>query len=179
MTYESKTEWRAAVLKNLAQGGPACQHAAKYLADNDIDIGFAEQSTGARWTMDGRIEVSAKHYSLETDPANPWLLGAVAHEAAHLEQGLGLALSVAGEVAAWRVEYLVREELGAPIKDPHWKVVAQTPAQPTRADLRKARAEVLEKTGYGYLIWVLPLRASRLIGAVVGGARKLIARKRR
>ena len=90
------------------------------------------------------------------------MLGAVVHEIAHLEQGLALALSVQGEVAAWKQEFAAREELGAPMVSPHWQAIARTPDPPTDGDLRKARATILNMTGPRYLIWLLPLRPTGL-----------------
>jgi hypothetical protein len=150
--------WRAQVLENLDRAGPICRGVAHYLRQHQVEIGFADQSTGARWTVDGRIEMSAARYSYATDPADPALLGSVVHEATHLAQGQRLALSVEGEVGGWKAEFRARQELGRPIKDRHWKVVAETPDAPTVADLRRARTEMLQMTGRRYLIWLLPLR---------------------
>ncbi len=156
-------EWQSAVIENLRQGGPICQQAAAYLEEHRVPIGFSRQkNTGARWTLSGRIELNARFYSSETAPGHPMLLGAVVHEATHLAQGIALALSVQGEVNAWRAEYLARIELHAPIVNQHWQIVAQTPDPPTDDDLRRARRAILAMAGYRYLIWLLPLRPLRL-----------------
>ena len=174
----SMPEWRDALLTNLMQGGPVCRHAAQYILDNDVEIGFARQSTGARWTLDGRIELNSKRHSVATSPANSWLMGIIVHEATHLEQGVSLALSVEGEVGGWKAEFLARAELGAPIQNPHWKAIVQVPDPPTDRDLRIARSRILQMTGHRYLIWLLPLRPNPLtfpaagIGKIVSGRRK-------
>jgi len=152
-------EWQSAVIENLRKGGPVCQQAANYLEEHRVPIGFSRQrNTGARWTLRGRIELNARFYSPESTPGHPMLLGAVVHEATHLAQGAATALSVQGEVDAWRAEYLARTELHAPIVNPHWRTVAQTPEPPTDEDLRQARRAILAMAGYRYLIWLLPLR---------------------
>lgn len=162
--------WQDKVLRNLKRGGPVCQHTAQYILDNNVEIGFARQSTSARWTLREKIELNPKLYSLETEPDSPTdavypqLLGTTIHEATHLEQGVALALSVEGEVGGWKAEYNARAELGDPITDSHWKAVALIPDFPTDAvyppdqDLRRARSEMLKMAGWGYLIWLLPLR---------------------
>lgn len=153
--------WREAVLGNLTRGGPVCQRAAQYILENDkVEIGFSRQSTGARWTLKGNIELNVAYYPFKTrtNPSNPQLLGAIVHEAVHLEQGAALALSVEGEVGGWKAEHDARAELNAPIKNIHWKAVALTPDSPTNQELCQARSEMLKMTGYRYLVWLLPLR---------------------
>ena len=151
--------WRAKSLEGLVEkGGPVCRHAAQYILKNDIKIGFARQSTGARWTFKGNIELNRDHHTLESNPANPLLLGAIVHEATHLEQGTALALSVEGEVGGWKAEYDARTELDAPITNSHWAAVARVPGSPTDHDLAQARHEMLQMAGYRYLVWLLPLR---------------------
>jgi hypothetical protein len=175
---ESPTpEWRAAVVERLSQGGPLCRHAAQYVAENGVPIDFAPQSTGARWTVDGRIELRAGRYSAQSDPRQAQLLGAVVHEALHLEQGPELALTVAGEVEGWRVEFRAREELGAPIRNPHWEAIANIPEPPADHDLRYARREMLRMAGRRYLIWLLPLRPNRLT-ALAGRVVRFLGRRR-
>ena len=168
----------ARAVENLMERGPVCRHAAQYILDNDVEIGFARQSTGARWTLDGRIELNSKRHSVATSPTNPWLMGIIVHEATHLEQGISLALSVEGEVGGWKAEFLARAELGAPIQNPHWKAIAKVPDPPADRDLRMARSEMLQIAGYRYLIWLLPLRPNALtfpakgIGKIISGRRK-------
>lgn len=150
--------WRNAVLESLTRGGPVCQHAAQYIIENNTEIGFARQSTSARWTLRRNIELNPALYSPKTTPASPHLLGAVVHEATHLEQGAALALSVEGEVGGWKAEYDARVELNVLITNPHWKAVALVSEAPTDQALRHARSEMLQMTGYRYLVWLLPLR---------------------
>jgi hypothetical protein len=150
------------VLANLRAGGPVCQRAAEYIARHDVRIGFAKQGTGARWTLDGRIELNPRYYPPDISPADPRLLGAIVHEATHLEQGPALALSVEGEVEGWRAELEARAELGDPIPGTYWQRLTSIPGPPTDQDLREARAEMLRVAGRRYLIWLLPLRPNGL-----------------
>jgi hypothetical protein len=161
--------WRAAVLEALQRGGPVCRHAAQYILDQDVRIGFSRQGTGGRWTLRGEIELSSSYYSLATDPGDARLLGAVVHEATHLEQGAALALSVQGEVGAWKAEYEALTELRASPACPHWKAVALSSREPASLSLREARSRILRRTGHRYLIWLLPVRPNlwtRLVARV-------------
>lgn len=161
-TYEAPQEWQEAVLERLRRGGPVCQHAAAYIARHGVRLRFRKQSTGARWTAGGDIELNPLCYPPQSDPTDPGLLGAIVHEATHLEQGPAMALSVEGEVGGWRAEFLARSELNAPIEDECWRAVASTPTSPTKQDLLRARSKMIEMAGRRYLVWLLPLRANRL-----------------
>ena len=155
-----KIAWRDAVLENLAQGETVCQRAAQYIVENEIEIGFSRQKTGARWTLNRNIELSSANFPkhMGTSPTNSIMLGFIVHEAVHLEQGAALALSVKGELDAWQAQRKARKELGHPIKeDAHWQALAVLTGS-TPQDLRQARREMLQRQGYRYLIWLLPLR---------------------
>lgn len=168
---EPSQQWQDAVLECLRRGGPVCQHAATYIARNGVRIRFRRQHTGARWTLGGAIELNLDLFLPQNNPADPRLLGAVVHEATHLEQGPAVALSVQGEVEGWRAEFLARAELNAPIADTHWQAVASASTSPTDHELRKARSKMMEMTGRRYLVWLLPLRANwltALAGRVAG-----------
>lgn len=170
-------EWREAVLARLEAAGPVCQHAARYIREHNIPIGFARQSTGARWTWNGAIELSADHYSLATNPANAVMLAAIVHEATHLEQGIALALSVEGELLGWKAEYEALAELGLRAKRAHWQPVTMMPSQPSDDDLRRTRAEMIRIAGWRYLIWLLPLRPNFLTRLVARVQKKLRGKK--
>jgi RHS repeat-associated protein len=157
----SLEEWREAIVTLLMNAGPICQHAAQVILERDVQIGFAAQPhSGARWTLSGDIELAPDMYSFADVSAE--LLGAIAHEATHLEQGLFLRLSVEGEARGWTAEFGAREELeqaglGGRILDPHWENIAGLPTSLTDRDLRYARSEMLAYDS-GYRIWLAPLR---------------------
>ncbi len=156
----AESAWRDAVLENLAQGETVCQRAAHYIVENGIEIGFAWQKTGARWTLKRNIELSSVYFPRHTGTSltNVSMLGLIVHEAIHLEQGTALALSVKGELGGWQAQYEAHKELGSPITgDVHWQAIADL-TDCTTQDLRQARREMLQRQGYGYLIWLLPLR---------------------
>lgn len=160
--------WRSAVLEHLEKDGQeVCQHAAQYIREHNVEIGFAKQNTGARWMLNGNIELSSGKFpsQLGTSPTNVSMLGLVVHEAKHLEQGMSLALSVEGEVGGWTAQYEAHKELGRPIAGKYadnWKAIASIPDDCETRDLRLARCQMLYMEGYGYLIWLLPLRPNFL-----------------
>ncbi len=160
--------WRNAILEHLEKSGPVCRHAAQYMRENDIEIGFGKQKTGARWTLEGNIDMNPEWFParMETNPTDAIMLGLIVHEAKHLEQGTALALSVQGELGGWQAQYKAHIELGSPIEeDEHWKAI-NTLDERTSKKLRQARREMLRKEGFGYLIWLLPLRANLLTHVV-------------
>ena len=173
-TAASSVAWRETLLANLAQGGKVCQNAAEYIADHNVAIGFSQQSTGARWTLDGCIDLNEQYYSLKTDPADPRMLAIVVHEARHLEQGFGRALSVEGELEAWQTQYRALEELGRPIRGAHWDALMRLSPPLNRKDLRAAASTMRKAAGgWRYLIWLLPLRPKKVLATIVGGVSKL------
>ena len=172
-----ESAWRDAVLENLARGKTICQRAARYIVENEIEIGFSRQKTGARWTLNRRIELNSASFSkrMGTSPTNSTLLGFIVHEAIHLEQGAALALSVKGELDAWQAQREACRELGAPIrKDVHWQALAVL-TDNTSQDLGQARREMLRREGYRYLVWLLPLRPN-LITRFIENLQKIFYR---
>ncbi|HHN93725.1 MAG TPA: hypothetical protein ENK17_03075 [Anaerolineae bacterium] len=161
-------EWHAGVLARLRAAGPYCRHAAEFIAAHKIRIGLSRQRTGARWTLDGRIELHPATHCL----SDPHLLTLIVHEATHLEQGAAYALTVAGELDGWRAQYHAYTEPGLAVADPHWQELVRLPQIPSTADLRRARALMLASAGRGYLIWLLPLRPNPLT-RLVGRAQRM------
>lgn len=157
-------KWREDIVTLLKDAGPTCRHAAQVIVERGAPVGFAKQPrSGAKWTLRGEIQLSTETYSIPE--INARLLGAVVHEATHLEQGLLLRLSVEGEVRGWAAEFQARQELekaglGPAISDPHWQNIASLPAFPADRQLRYARSEMLAYDPR-YLIWLLPLRPGR------------------
>jgi hypothetical protein len=165
-------EQHTAALAKLKQSGPVCQHAAEYLSSHNVALGYAKQSSGARWTTAGAIELSPVSHPPTPEPLSPHALGCIVHEALHLEQGTAMALSVEGEVGGWRAEFDARVEMGDPITDPHWAAVARTPVPPTDRDLRTALDHMVAMAGRGYLVWMLPLRPNLITRAAASISRR-------
>ena len=166
------SEQHAAALAKLKQAGPVCKHAAEYLSSHNVALGYAKQSSGARWTLAGVIELSPKSHPPTAEPLSVYALGCIVHEALHLEQGVALASTVEGEVRGWRAEYEARVELGQPITDEHWAAVARTPVQATDRDLRTALDHMVAMAGRGYLVWMLPLRPNLITRAAASISRR-------
>jgi hypothetical protein len=159
---ESLETWRNEIVAALMDGGPECQRIAQYIISEDIEIGFANQRTKARWTLSGDIALSIDHYSLQTSPRDVQLLGSVAEETQHLMDGFFMALSIEGEIRGPRTRINVMKELGHrtyPVDHPIWQSIINTPENPTDRDLRHARGLILEVTDpLNYWVWALPLR---------------------
>jgi len=93
------------------------------------------------------------------------MLSLIVHEARHLEQGPLLALSVLGELDAWQIQYDALRELGEN-RPQDWvknlDLIRKLPSPSTGpvsdADLELARGLMLDSQGWGYKIWLLPLR---------------------
>jgi len=158
---QSYTAWRTEVLENLMNAGPYGQHAAEYLIANETRFRFSRQGgSGARWSMDKNIYLNPDYYSLDTNPAAPYMLSLIAHEAKHLEQGPVVALSVYGELEAWQVHHEVYKEL---MDDPkaslgtEWDELSALPLNYSRSNLKEAEGYMKDIGGPGYHIEFLPL----------------------
>jgi len=163
--------WQIQVVSDLWRAGPTCQHAARYLAEHDIQIGFAQQdASAARWWVDAQtrewvIQLDPDYYAMSEPsgtPAYAKALAAIVHEAMHLEQGPLLALSILGEVQAWKTDEAARSELGLPSNSlshngEHWAEVIDLPDSPTDEELERARIAMMAYSP-GYRAWALPLR---------------------
>ena len=157
--------WRYEVLDNLQGAGPVCQHAEQYIVNNNVQFVFASSSTWAAWTLDRNIKLDTPRYSLNTSPADVFMLSLIVHEAWHLEQGPLLALSVLGELGAWQIQHDALVELGEPYPKKILKnadLIRMLPSPldgPVSIDvLMLAQGLMLDSQGWGYLIWLLPLR---------------------
>ena len=93
------------------------------------------------------------------------MLSLIVHEARHLEQGRLLALSVLGELDAWQIQYDALVELGESHPENRIKnidFIRMLPSPSTGpvsdADLMAAGDLMIQSQGWGYLVWLLPLR---------------------
>src|SRR5512142_818704 len=68
-----------------------------------IKLGVHDQPTGARWTIDRRIELHPR--CLQSSPDDPYAMSLIIHEVRHLQQGPLTALSVCGELEAWQLQF--------------------------------------------------------------------------
>lgn len=100
---QDRQTWAAELLKNLAKSGPQGRESEQYLRARNIRLGVRRQSSGARWTLLGRIDLNPRY--LAGSPTSPYALSLVVHEIQHLKQGPLTALSVYGELDAWLIQF--------------------------------------------------------------------------
>ena len=103
MTSSDHSAWLADLLQNLDSFGPDAVAAAAYIRRRGTRVGVHEQTTGARWTADRRIEINPRYTLLAPD--HPQAVALIIHEVRHLQQGMLTALSVYGELEAWQLQF--------------------------------------------------------------------------
>lgn len=168
-SYEA---WRANVLLYLWQAGPRGQWAADYIIEHNIQFSFDHppsyaSDTGAQWTVGGHINLSAHSYSLDSPTSDDFMLSLIAHEAFHLAQGPAKALSVVGEVEAYKYQNEVWKELTGGFQGdyvhPSWKgLVDFTLNESSRENIRQAEELLIEAGGSHYEKY--PLRPIPVLG---------------
>jgi hypothetical protein len=152
--------WVSALVSALEDTGDLGCEAVRYLRDHRVRIGVRPQSAGARWTIDRRIEI---HPRYARDLAiSPYPLSLLVHEVRHLEQGPLTALSVYGELDAWRAQFGFLRGLSVPPPgtDSQRALVQQLLATPLGWDrqlLSAARRIMREYAGRAYRVDLLPL----------------------
>jgi hypothetical protein len=100
-------EWEQQLILNLMKAGPEGIHAADYIIEHDVKIVFNKPLWGGGgWKLNGNI--SLDHSFKDTGPNNSFVVGLIAHEAYHLEQGPIWALSKVGEIEAWKLGFTVQ-----------------------------------------------------------------------
>ncbi len=117
------SDWEEQVLQNLYDmGGPEGVYAVEYMMQNDVHLIFNQETQPAAWhPFSNNIFLNSSQYSLNSDPANPFMLSSIAHEAVHLEQGPLKAITLGGEVEAWQIGFTVYETITGQLpsgKDP-------------------------------------------------------------
>lgn len=147
-------------METLGESGPLGAAAAQYLRDHRIRISVRKQSAGARWTADRRVEIHPRYAAGVAD--TPYALSLLVHEVQHLQQGPLRALSVYGELDAWRVQFNFLQSLDAPIPgtDRQQLAIRQLLDMPMgwrRENLFDARALMREYAGKSYRVDLLPL----------------------
>jgi len=144
------------LLARLEASGPVGRAARGYLAARRVRVSLHAQSTGARWTVFGHIELNPTQLADEA-----YALSLIVHEVRHLQQGWHTALSVQGELDGWQVQYaflksLTRRYHSNPKAE---AILAELMSLPLadRAALKRARQLMREFAGRKYLIHLLPL----------------------
>jgi hypothetical protein len=151
------TAWIETVLKNLEASCAEGQAAVNYIRAHRVKIGFRKQNaTGAMWFIDGNIYLNANTYSIQTYPADAFMLNLIAHEALHLQQGFFTALSVYGELQAWQLGFRVAQSLGMILYHSALVKLMALPLDFDRDLLGKTRTLMQDYAGNGYRIDLLP-----------------------
>lgn len=175
---QNRTGWEVNALTMLKNGGKTGARAVKYVTDKKVKLGFAKQTTGAKWTVQGMligpqvIELSEKQAAAVRTGKDPWTISLIAHEAKHYEQGLAKALSVYGELEAWQLQLKVLRELGAPPTHPALLAIEKLKLSHDEPVLKRA-ARLMKKYDPAYRIDLLPLNPLSL-GSVMGSLGDLL-----
>ncbi len=152
--------WLAGLLRNLENSGDEAAAAAEYIRQHRVRISVHDQPTGARWTIGRRIEINPRYARLSPD--EPYALSLVIHEVLHLEQGILTALSVYGELQAWKLQFgYLKRALGAyqsdAAREPIIAELMQLSPERDRAVLQRARKLMRTYAGPKYRVDLLPL----------------------
>jgi hypothetical protein len=151
--------WMGAMLAGLESYGPEATEALRYIERHGTKLSVHEQPTGARWTIDRRIEI---HPRYATQPAEARAVSLIIHEVRHLQQGLLTALSVYGELEAWQLQFrFLKKTLGTyDSQADREAIIGQLVAEPlgwNRQVLERARGLMQAYAGKGYRVDLLPL----------------------
>ena len=144
------------LLARLASTGEAGEAALAFIRQRRVRVRVRAQSTGARWTLFGHIELHPSQMDNEI-----YALSLIVHEVRHLKQGLIGALSVRGELEAWQEQFaFLKSQTGNYSASPTRQAIIEqlinlSPA--SRADLLRARQLMRAYAGAKYRIHWLPL----------------------
>lgn len=159
---QGRAKWEVGALDKLKRSGRLGAHAVDYVSDRNVQLTFAPQTTGAKWTLPGMlvgpkvIAINSKQAKGVEDGSDAWSISLIAHEAKHYEQGLFLALSVYGELEAWQLQMRVLRDLKAPPTHPALLALEKLKLSHDPKVLREA-ARLMQEASPGYRIDLLPL----------------------
>ncbi len=160
MPTDDQALWLNEALAQLEHYGPEARAALDYMRRHRTRLGVHQQPTGARWTVDRRIELHPRY--LQSAPHDPYAISLIIHEVRHLQQGPLVALSVYGELEAWQLQFaFLKGILGYFHSDPHRNEMIEElmsqPLGPDRNVLQHARELIQGYAGKQYRIDLLPL----------------------
>jgi hypothetical protein len=152
--------WLTSVLSGLDDFDPEAAAAGEFIRQRGTRVSVHDQPTGARWTIDRRIEIHPRY--AEMPSGNPYATSLIIHEVRHLQQGVLTALSVYGEMEAWQLQFaFLKRILGRYHADPAREIVIEglisLPLNWDRAVLEQARSLMQAYAGPKYRIDLLPL----------------------
>ncbi len=160
MSTAEHSAWVQDLLNDLDGFGPDAAEAAAYIRQHRTRLSVHNQTTGARWTADRRIEIHPRFTSLSSK--DPYAASLVIHEVRHLQQGVLTALSVYGELEAWQLQFrFLKGQSGHYHKDRSRNAVIKKlmrePLGWDRAVLERVRGLMQDYAGKIYRIDLLPL----------------------
>ncbi len=160
MPTADQARWLKEALTELEHYGPEARAALDYMRRHRTRLGVHNQPTGARWTVDRRVELHPRY--LQAGPHDPYAISLIIHEVRHLQQGPLAALSVYGELEAWQLQFgFLKDVLGRYHSDPHRNQMIEElmlqPFGPDRRVLQHARELMRAYAGKQYRIDLLPL----------------------
>ena len=160
MEKEASSRWSAQLVANLERFGPQAAEALQYIQQHATRVSVHDQPTGARWTIDRRIEIHPRFATLPPD--DPYALSLIVHEVRHLQQGFSVALSVYGELDAWQLQFaLINSWTGRYHADGHKNEILQRIMSLhldwDRVALEEARHLMQAYAGKQYRVDLLPL----------------------
>jgi hypothetical protein len=160
MGTHASSIWAAQLVTSLERFGPQAAEALRYIQQRGTRVSVHAQPTGARWTLDRRIEIHPHFASLPPD--DPYALSLIVHEVRHLQQGFFTALSVHGELDAWQLQFgLLKTWTSHYHADAHKNEVLEhimsLPLGWDRSALEDARRLMQAYAGMQYRVDLLPL----------------------
>lgn len=160
MPNAQSPDWTQKLLENLHGLGPEAEATLHYINERGTKLSVHDQPTGARWTIDRRIEINPRF--AQALPNDVYAISLVIHEVRHLQQGMLKALSVYGELDAWQVQFrFLKEKTGRYHSDPLQNAVLEElvllPLAWQRRNLEQARELMQKYAGKKYRIDLLPL----------------------
>ena len=162
MGFSDYRTWTAELLRSMEDFGPEAMAALEYIRQRETRVGVHDQPTGARWTIDRRIEVHPRY--VRPVPADPYAVSLIIHEVCHLRQGMLTALSVYGEMEAWQLQFqFLHSRLGRyhedVRRDAAIRELMSLPFGWDRTILVRTRTLMQEYAGKRYRADLLPLYA--------------------
>jgi hypothetical protein len=160
MAHAEHADWLSSLLQSLDRFGPEAVAAGAYIRQHGTRVSVHDQSSGARWTADRRIELHP--HCTRLAPDHPDAIALVIHEVRHLQQGAFTALSVYGELEAWQLQFnFLKSVTGRYHREPgRAALIEQLTSLPLgwdRAALQRARLLMRSYAGPKYRIDLLPL----------------------
>lgn len=153
------SDWLEKYFEKVAQSSAEGKEAVDYVRTRKIKVGMkrARKNVGAFWTLTGNFFLNSIHYTQESVLENPRAWTLFVHEVRHLQQGMFTALSIYGELDAWKVEFELYKKLTGKKLSPVVEELVSLPLTMDRDTLQHACDLMMQYSGKGYLANFLPL----------------------